>query len=139
MLDGSLHIQPLQFGLLAGYDYIDVVPAAQAMIGHREKAIGIRWQIDANNVGFLVHYVIDEPRILMSKAVMVLAPDMRCEQVIERGDRAAPFDMACDLQPLRVLVEHGIDDVNEGFVTREKSVSAGEEVALQPALAHVFT
>src|SRR5205085_6824349 len=100
-----------------------------------KKAIGIWRQIHPNNIGLLVHYVIDEPRILMGKAVVVLTPHVRREQVIERGDRAPPFDVTRDFQPLRVLVEHGIDDVNERFVTREKSVAAGEEVALQPALA----
>ena len=42
------------------------------------------------------------------------------------------------LQPLRVLVEHRVDDVDEGLVAVEHAVAAGEQVALQPALALVL-
>jgi len=42
------------------------------------------------------------------------------------------------LQPFRMLVEHGIYNVNEGFVTGEESVAAREQVAFEPALAHVL-
>jgi len=38
-------------------------------------------------------------------------------------------------QPLGVLVEHGVHDVDEGLIAREQAVAAGEQVALQPALA----
>jgi hypothetical protein len=44
----------------------------------------------------------------------------------------------CDLQPLGVLVEHGIDDVDKGLVAVEKPVPTGEQIALQPALALVL-
>ncbi len=43
-----------------------------------------------------------------------------------------------DLQPLGVLVEHRIDDVDERLVAVEQSVPPGEQVALQPALALVL-
>ena len=42
---------------------------------------------------------------------------------------------ARDLQPLGVLVEHRIDDVDERLVAVEQPVPAGEQVALEPALA----
>ena len=42
------------------------------------------------------------------------------------------------LQPLGVLVEHGIDDVDEGLVAGEKAVAAGEQIAFQPSLAHML-
>ena len=42
------------------------------------------------------------------------------------------------LQPLRVLVEHRVDDVDEGLVAVEEAVPAGEQVALEPALAQVL-
>ena len=42
---------------------------------------------------------------------------------------------AADLQPLRVLVDHRVDDVNERLVAGEEAVSAGQEVAFEPALA----
>ena len=37
-----------------------------------------------------------------------------------------------------MLVEHGIDDVNEGFVAGEKAVAASEQIAFEPTLAHVL-
>src|SRR6202020_1264220 len=37
------------------------------------------------------------------------------------------------LQPFRVLVEHGIDDMDEGFITGEKTVSASENMPPKPA------
>src|SRR5450756_2493966 len=57
---------------------------------------------------------------------------MRRQQIVERCDRTAPRDVAGDLQPLRVLVEHRVDDVDEGLVAVEEAVPAGQEVALQP-------
>ena len=60
------------------------------------------------------------------------------EQVVERGDRPPPRDRARHLQPLRVLVEHRVDDVDEGLVAVEQAVPAGQEVALEPALAEVL-
>ena len=37
-----------------------------------------------------------------------------------------------------MLIEHGIDDVDEGFVAREEPVSAGQKIAFEPSLALVF-
>ena len=42
------------------------------------------------------------------------------EQVVERRDRPPPRDPARDLQPLRVLVEHRVDDVDERLVAVEE-------------------
>ena len=47
-------------------------------------------------------------------------------------------NLVADFQPLGVLVEHRVDDVNEGLVAREEAVAAGQEIALQPALALVL-
>jgi hypothetical protein len=37
-----------------------------------------------------------------------------------------------------VLVEHRVDDVDERLVAVEQPVAAGEQVALEPALAQVL-
>ena len=37
-----------------------------------------------------------------------------------------------------MLVEHRVDDVDEGLVAVEQAVAAGEEIALEPALALVL-
>ena len=41
-------------------------------------------------------------------------------------------------EPLGVLVEHRIHNVNESFVAGEEPVAAGEQIAFEPALAHVL-
>ena len=51
------------------------------------------------------------------QTIVVLAPHVRRQQIIERGDRPPPGNLARGLEPLRVLIEHGIDDVNERFIT----------------------
>ena len=94
VLDGRVHIEPLRRGLFAGDDHIHIIAAAQAMVGDREQAVGIRRQIDANDVGFLVHDMIDEAGILMGEAIVILPPDMRGEQIVERGDRPPPGNPA---------------------------------------------
>jgi len=37
-----------------------------------------------------------------------------------------------------MLVEHGVDDVDEGFIAGKQAVPARQQVAFQPALAGVF-
>ena len=60
------------------------------------------------------------------------------EHVVERRDRPPPGHVPGDLEPLRVLVEHRVDDVDERLVAVEDAVAAGEQVALEPALALVL-
>ena len=76
--------------------------------------------------------------ILVREAVVVLAPDVRGQQVVERGDLPPPRQVRGDLQPLGVLVEHRVDDVDEGLVAVEQPVPPGEQVAFEPALALVL-
>jgi len=49
------------------------------------QGLGVGGEVDADDVGFLVHYVVDEPRILVTEAVVVMAPDVGGEQVVEGG------------------------------------------------------
>src|SRR5215510_11672151 len=109
------------------------------MIGHGKETIGIRRQIDANDLCLLVDNVVYEPRILMAEAVVVLSPDVARQQVVQRANGAAPGNVIAYLQPLGVLIEHGIDDVDECLVAGEEAVAAGEEVAFQPTLALMLT
>ena len=139
VLDGGVHRQPLRRRVFAGDHDVDVVAAAQAVIHHRQQAVGIRRQVDAHDLGLLVHHVVDEARILMREAVVILPPDVRRQQVVQRRDLAAAT-AGCerDLQPLRVLVEHRIDDVDERLVAVEQSMPPGEQIAFEPALALVL-
>ena len=95
MLDGLIHVEPLRGRLLARDDDVDVVAAAQAVIGDRQQRVGVRRQIDADHLGLLVDHVIDEAGVLMAEAVVVLPPDVRGQQVVERGDRPPPGDVPC--------------------------------------------
>ena len=131
-------VEVVERRLLAGDDHVDVVAAAQAVVGDRQQAVRVRRQVDADDLRLLVDDVVDEARVLVREAVVVLAPDVRGQQVVERRDRPPPRDVARHLQPLRVLVEHRVDDVDERLVAGEEAVAAGEQVALQPALAEVL-
>ena len=138
VLDRLVHRQPLRRRLLARHDDVDVVAAAQAVVGDREQAVGVGRQVDADDLRLLVHDVVDEARVLVAEAVVVLPPDMARQQVVQRGDRPPPGDVVAHLQPLGVLVEHRIDDVDEGLVAGEEAVPAGQQIAFEPALALVL-
>ena len=87
---------------------------------------------------FLLQHEVDEAGILVREAVVVLPPDVRRQQDVERSDRPPPGDLPRDLQPLGVLVEHRIDDVDERLVAVEQAVAAREQVAFEPAFALVL-
>ena len=74
----------------------------------------------------------------MRCAVVVLTPHVRAQQVVQRRDRPPPGQFAAGGQPFRVLVEHRVDDVHERLVAVEQTVAAGQQIALQPALAQVL-
>ncbi|MGY3465331.1 hypothetical protein ACVW0I_002202 [Bradyrhizobium sp. LM6.11] len=68
-----LHRQPLRRRLLAGDDHVDAIIGAQAMVRDPQQRVGIRREVDADDVGLLVGDEIDEAGILMAEAVVVLA------------------------------------------------------------------
>ena len=61
---------------------VDVMAAAQAMVHHGEEAICIGGKINTNNLSLFVYDVVDEARILMREAVMILPPDMGRQKVV---------------------------------------------------------
>ena len=65
--------------LLPCHDHVDVVATPQAMVGHREQAVGVRRQVDACYRRLLSGDVVEEPGILMRKSIVVLTPDMARE------------------------------------------------------------
>ena len=83
-----VHVEVLEGRLLARHDHVDVVPAPEAVPRDREQRVRVRWQIDADDLGLLVDDVVDESRILVREAVVVLTPDVGGQEVVERGDRA---------------------------------------------------
>ena len=90
MLDSRLQVQPLRRRVLARDDDVDVVAAAQAVVHHREQAIGVRRQIDAHDLGLFINDMVNEAGVLVGKAVVILPPDMGGEEIIERGDLPPP-------------------------------------------------
>src|SRR6516165_6222658 len=138
VFDRLVHRQPNRGRLLPRNDQVHVVAAAETMVGYAEKAVGVRREIDADDLGLFVDNMVDEPRVLMTEAVVVLPPDMRTEQVVERGDRPAPSDVIGYLQPFGMLVEHRVDYVDKGLVAAEEAVPARQQITLKPALALMF-
>jgi hypothetical protein len=70
VVDCLVHAQPVELGLLAGDDDVDVVLRAQAVVGHREQAVGVRWEVDADDLGLLVDHVVDEAGVLVEKPLL---------------------------------------------------------------------
>ncbi len=138
MHDGFVHAQPLRQSVFAGHHHVDVVPAAQAVIDHRQQAIRIGRQVNPDDIGLLVDHVVKKAGILVGEAVVVLLPDVRGEQIVQRCDRPAPGQLPGDLQPLRVLAEHRVDDADERLITVEHPVPAGQQISFQPTLALVL-
>ena len=56
----------------------------------QSRRVGVRRQVDADGIGLLVGDEIDEAGILMAEAIVILPPDMRGQEVVERSDRASP-------------------------------------------------
>jgi hypothetical protein len=73
----------------------------------------------------------------MGETIMILSPDRRREQDVERSDLVPPFDFETLLDPFAMLVDHGVDDVDEGLVAVEQAMAAGQNVTLEPALGMV--
>ena len=90
MFDGGVHVQPLRGRMLACDHDIHTVAAAQAMIHDAEQAVRIGREIDAHDIGLHVDDMVEKARVLVGEAVVVLAPDVRGEQVVEGGDPGTP-------------------------------------------------
>src|SRR5207237_7632352 len=95
------------------------------------QAGGVGRQRDEHYLRLFGDDEIEENRSRVREAIVIQAPDMRGEQIGQRGDPAPPRQLRADLEPLGVLVEHRIDDVNEGLVAVEEPVTAGEQITLE--------
>src|SRR5246127_3850214 len=74
VLNGRIHVQVLQVQLLVAYDHVHVVFAAQTVICHGEKGIGIGRQVNAGHSSALIDHYVEKVWVLMREAVVVLAP-----------------------------------------------------------------
>ena len=96
--------------------HVHIVPAAQAVVKNRQQAVGVGRQVNPHDIGLLVDDVVEEAGVLVGEAVVILLPDMGSQQVVQLRDLPAPRQLQRYLQPFGVLVEHRINDVNEGLV-----------------------
>ena len=119
--------------LLVTDDDVDVIMTAQAMIRRGQEGVHIRRQVDAGHFRILVYHHVDKARILMGETIVVLTPDRGCDQQVDGGDARPPGDLLADGQPLGMLVVHGIDDVDEGLISREETMASAEHITLVPS------
>ena len=138
VLYSLLHSQPLGTGVLRSYHYVYIVLRTYAVVEAGEQAVSIRRQIHSYNVCLLVGNVVEEAGVLMSKAVVVLLPYVRGKYVVERSDLLTPRQLRSYFQPLSVLREHRVYYSDECFVACKEAVAACEQVALEPAFAHML-
>lgn len=103
VLDGGLHRQVLQVVLLVGDDDVDVVGRPEAVVHARQQAVAVGREVDADDFGGLVGYHVEEARVLVGEAVVVLAPDDCGQEDVEGGHLDAPFDFEAFLDPFAVL------------------------------------
>ena len=59
-----------------------------------------------------------------------MTPHSAGEQDVQRGDRLTPGHLETLLDPLGMLVDHGVNDVNERLVAVEQTVTSREDIAL---------
>jgi hypothetical protein len=69
---------------------------------------------------------------------MVLSPHQCRDQQVERRHLGAPGQLAAFFQPLGVLIEHRVDDMDERLVAVDQAVPAALQVAFEPAFNGVL-
>jgi len=104
---------------------VEVAPAQAAGV------LVVRLQLEQ------VHHV-EGAGVLVGEAVVVLASDGGGDQQVQGGDLFPPGQVVADGQPLGVLVEHGVDDMHEGFVGGEEAVPPGQQIPFQHAFHGVL-
>jgi hypothetical protein len=73
---GRVHTQPLWERMFARDHYIHVISTAQAVIEDRQKAVGVRRQINPHDARLFIDYMIKKTGILVREAIVILLPDM---------------------------------------------------------------
>lgn len=114
--NSSFHVEVLQVILLIGNYNVDIILAVETVVHDRKKTVTVGREVDADDLGGLVGDDVEETGVLVSETVMVLTPDRGGKQNVERGDFGTPFDLKTLFDPFAVLVNHRVDDVDEGLV-----------------------
>jgi hypothetical protein len=94
------------------------------VLRHRQQAVGIGGSRPAPRRGSCCRHQVDEARVLVGEAVVVLPPDGGGRSADFRDEIGSPPGacMVADIQPLGVLVEHRIDHMGKGFVGVEEAM-----------------
>jgi hypothetical protein len=108
------------------------------MVGNGKKTVSVWGKVDSDNVGTLVGNDIEETWILMGETIVILSPDGSGKKDIEGGNLCTPRNLVTFFDPLTMLVDHGVDDVDEGLVGVEETVATREKVTFQPTFASVL-
>lgn len=69
----------------------------------REQTVAVGGEVNSHNLRALVGNNVQEARVLVSKSIVVLAPDDSCEKNVERGNLGSPLDFETFLDPFAVL------------------------------------
>ena len=117
--------EPLQFGLLAAGDDVDVIAAAQAVIENVEQAIGVGRIVNANHFATALQRVVHKSGGLVAETVVIVAPGVAGEEHVERCERPAPGKVNALLEPFGVLRDHRVHYLGERFVGRPHPVTSG--------------
>ena len=125
VFDCFFHVEELQVVLLICYNNVDVVYTLEAVVGDRKETISIGWEINADDFWALVCDNVKETRVLMGKSVVVLSPNGGCEEDVERGYLGTPLYFKTFFDPFAMLIYHGVDDVDEGFVAVQEAMTTG--------------
>jgi hypothetical protein len=75
---------------------------------------------------------------LICKAIKILSLNYSSKENVERGDFGALFHFVVFLDPLIVLIYYRVNNVNKGFVTIEKAVTARENIAFHLSFTSIF-
>src|SRR6267143_2079785 len=104
------------------------------MVSDGQQAVGIRWQVDAHNVGALIGYHVEKSRVLVGESIVILPPNQASDQEVERRYPGSPGKLVALFQPLGVLIEHRVNNMNERLIAVYKAVATTQDISLQPPL-----
>ena len=138
MLYRLLHGQPLAAGVLGSHNRIHIVLAFDAVVEAGQQAVGVWRQVHAHNVCLLVGDMVKESGILVGKSVVVLLPYIGSQDKVQGSDWLPPGKLVGNLQPFCMLRCHGVHNTDKCLIACKETMASGQQVAFQPALAHML-
>ena len=102
--------------LLVCYDEVDVVGTAET--------ITIWWEVGSHDFRTLVRYNVEKTRNLVHKAVVALLPNCGGYEDVEEGSLGSSFDFVAFFESFAMLVDHRVNEVDEGLVGLKETVAA---------------